>query len=156
MPVRSRGTLLLVRLSLWLLPFVAASCTAGGAREDSGAASYVCFACGDGGGDASLATTVKVTLQSSCVTGVETSCHGAGAGGLTLGTADDFAQMIDVPSTERPQLFRVTPGSPPTSYLFLKLVADGGIEGGPMPGGSYNAGLVALFGGWIEAGAPAQ
>jgi hypothetical protein len=115
----------------------------------------VCFSCDDGG-DASLAATVKTTLQSSCATGVESSCHGVGAGGLTLGTADDFARLIDVPSTERPELFLVSPGSPPTSYVFLKLVADGGIEGGPMPGGVYDPRLVALFGGWIEAGAPVR
>jgi len=140
------------------VPLVVASCGGGGARDatDSGTPPFVCLTCGDGGEEASLAATIKVTLRSSCATGVEVSCHGASAGGLTLGTPDDFAQLIDVPSSERPQLLRVAPGDPPASYLFLKLVGDGGIEGGPMPGGSYDPRLVALFGGWIEAGAPVR
>jgi hypothetical protein len=76
------------------------------------------------------------------------------SGGLTLGTANDFAQIVGVPSTERPDLVRVAPGVPGESYLWLKLVGDGGIEGGPMPGGASDPRLVALFGAWIEAGAP--
>jgi hypothetical protein len=73
---------------------------------------------------------------------------------MTLGTADDFAQIVNVPSTERPELVRVAPGRPGDSYLFLKLVGDGGIDGAPMPGGTSDPRMVALFGAWIEAGAP--
>jgi hypothetical protein len=147
-----------MRLSSWLFSFGMASCAGRAtlAVPDAGEPPLGCFSCGDAG-DASLSATIKATLQSSCATGgVELSCHSSGIGGLTLGTLDDFAQLIDVPSTQRPELFRVAPGDPAASYLFLKLVADGGIEGGPMPGGAYDPGLVSLFGGWIEAGAPVR
>jgi hypothetical protein len=147
-----------VRFSSLLLSIAVVSCADGKANEvsdsgpDAGAVPLGCLSCTD----ASQAATIRATLVSSCATGVEVSCHSTGAGGLTLGTVDDFAQIVDVPSTQRPELYRVAPGNPPGSYLFLKLLNDGGIEGGPMPGGTYDPRLVALFGAWIEAGAPVR
>jgi hypothetical protein len=67
----------------------------------------------------------------------------------------ETAQLIDVPSIERPDLFRVKPGDPMQSYLYLKVLGDGGIEGGRMPlGFAYNPRIPAMFFDWIEAGAP--
>ncbi len=137
-----------------VLAALVSGCSASGTHGAPEAGALPCLACVDGG-YASVPVEIKVSLQSSCVTGgVELSCHGSGAGGLMLGTANDFAQIVGVPSVERPELLRVAPGRPEESYLFLKLVGDGGIEGGPMPGGATDPRMIALFGTWIDAGAP--
>ncbi len=138
------------------LALVVSGCAANGAHGSPEGGTIGCFACADAG-SASGPAAIKVTLQSSCAYGgVELSCHGVGAGGLTLGTANDFAGIVGVPSVERPELLRVAPGRPEESYLYLKLVGDGGIEGGPMPGGVTDPRLVDLFGRWIDAGAPGK
>jgi hypothetical protein len=135
------------------MSLVVSGCAGESARPAPDAGASFCLSCVDGG-DAGVPGEIRSTLALTCAYGgVELSCHGVGAGGLTLGTANDFAQIIDVPSTERPELVRVAPGRPAESYLFLKLVGDGGIEGGPMPGGATDPRLIALFGAWIEAGA---
>jgi hypothetical protein len=118
-----------------------------------------CFDCPDAMSDVSLAARAQITLQRTC-TGLagETFCHLLDAGGMSLGASgDNFAQIIDVPSNEVPSMVRVRPSRPSESYLYLKLVGDGGIEGGRMPfGGPYDPATVALFHDWIEAGAPTQ
>jgi hypothetical protein len=133
---------------------VLSACSANGAPELADSAAAQCFLCPDVA-DAGLAVEIRTTLRTTCAYGgVELSCHGVASGGMKLGTADDFAQIVNVPSTERPELVRVAPGRPGDSYLFLKLVGDGGIDGAPMPGGMSDPRMVALFGAWIEAGAP--
>jgi hypothetical protein len=63
--------------------------------------------------------------------------------------------LIDVPSTQRPELPRVAPGDPWRSYLFLKVLGDGGIDGAPMPPSSApDPRIPAVVYAWIEAGAP--
>jgi hypothetical protein len=63
--------------------------------------------------------------------------------------------VVGVPSTERPELERVRPFDSAASYLYLKVVGDGGIEGGRMPlDGVADPRTPALVGAWIEAGAP--
>ena len=63
--------------------------------------------------------------------------------------------VVNVPSTERPALDRVTPGDVMASYLYLKVVGDGGIDGGRMPlGGPFDPRLAPFIASWIEAGAP--
>jgi hypothetical protein len=78
-------------------------------------------------------------------------CHGANAGGMTLLLGGEFDATIDVRSTERPDLVRVQPGEPLQSYLYLKVLCEGGFEGGCMSG---DPNVVQLFHDWIEAGAP--
>ena len=93
-------------------------------------------------------------LFSTCSGGPETACHSMGAGGLRLqlGPGGD---LLNVRSTERPDMVRVRPFDPPSSYLYLKVIGDGGIEGGRMPlDGVADARTVALVERWIEAGAP--
>jgi hypothetical protein len=53
-------------------------------------------------------------------------------------------------------MVRVKPGDPSASYLYLKVLGDGGIDGGRMPYGAttYDPRLPELFFAWIEAGAP--
>jgi hypothetical protein len=87
-------------------------------------------------------------------TGAE-ACHSQSSGGMTIALGDEFAQLINVRSTERPELLRVAPGDPMGSYLYLKLVGDGGITGAPMPGTAvFDPMRPALAWSWIEAGAP--
>lgn len=103
--------------------------------------------------DASDPERVRLVLH-GCQGGPETYCHGRGAGGTYLSLASDGGDLIDVPSSERPELFRVEPFAPSKSYLILKLRGDGGIEGGRMPlGGPYDRRIAPLFETWIEAGA---
>jgi hypothetical protein len=102
--------------------------------------------------DAALGLRTRA-LFASCAGGPESECHGSGAGGLTLrlGPAGD---VVNVASSERPDLLRVRPFDASRSYLFLKVLGDGGIEGGRMPPGGTDPRAVDLLGAWIEAGAP--
>lgn len=104
----------------------------------------------------SLATRVAVRL-SRCA-GVESGCHGSGAGGLTLGTADDFAAVIGVRSTERPDLYRIDPTSADRSWLVLKLenATDAGVETAMPLGSTGDPAFAAQLRAWIDAGAKAD
>ena len=51
---------------------------------------------------------------------------------------------------------RVAPGDPRSSYLYLKVLGEGGIDGGRMPlGGPFDPRMAPFIASWIEAGAPA-
>lgn len=106
--------------------------------------------------DASLAARVSLVFGGTCagISG-EQSCHAQGAANLHL-VLGDGGDLVDIPSSERPALFRVKPFDSEASYLFLKLVGDGGIEGGRMPldESTFDPRYPALIGAWIEAGAP--
>ena len=70
-------------------------------------------------------------------------------------TGGDGGDVIGVPSTERPELWRVRPFDPEHSYLMLKVSGDAGIDGDVMPvGNGPDSRIVSLVRGWIEAGAP--
>ena len=104
--------------------------------------------------DAAIGVRASQVLG-GCQGGPESACHGSGAGGtrLQLGAAGD---LVNVPSTERPSLARVAPGDAPNSYLYLKVLGDGGIDGGRMPaGGPFDPRLAPFIASWIDAGAPA-
>jgi hypothetical protein len=107
--------------------------------------------------DASVPTRANVLFQTTCqggVSGGEVFCHGLGAGGFYARLLPPGADIVGVPSTERPELARVKPGDLAQSYLYLKLVGDGGIDGGQMPlGGPYDPRIRELVGAWISAGA---
>ena len=72
---------------------------------------------------------------------------------LTAGTA--YANTVNHPSVEMPQLSRVTPGDPANSYLYRKITGTG-ITGDRMPqGGPYlNDAQLKLVRDWIRRGAP--
>jgi hypothetical protein len=113
-----------------------------------------CLFCGgDAAIDAPLPDLVQGKIDQICAN--PDGCHGANAGGLVLSPGYEFKPLIDVPAYERPELFRVKPGDPLQSYVYLKLWCDGGIDGGCMPLSSgANPDLAKLFHDWIEAGAP--
>lgn len=124
------------------------------ATTDQGAA--ILFADDAAASDSSVAENVKVILDTTCAGGKESTCHANSLGSLELSLAADFSSIIDVRSSEMPDVFRVTPFDPNGSYLFRKLVCDGGILGSCMPASISHAdpAMVSLFLNWIEAGAP--
>jgi hypothetical protein len=115
-----------------------------------------CFGCIDAAFvdiDAPLGNKAAAQLD-SCAGNEQ--CHGAQPGfPLQYIAGHEFDQIRNVPSIERPELFRVAPGDPMSSYLYLKVLGDGGIDGGRMPlGAKFDPRIPALFFDWIEAGAP--
>lgn len=89
--------------------------------------------------------------------GVEPDCHGDLADpAFGRAPALDFAQVLGLRSTERPDLLRVQPGDPSRSWLYLKVAGarDAGVET-PMPLGSEgDPAFAALLAAWIADGAP--
>jgi hypothetical protein len=137
----------------WVL---SAGCTSADVPSETGGDAGDCFGCEDATTEADLASLVQSELGRTCTGAAgETYCHLLGAGGMFLTAGgDNFPEVINVQSTEAPSMVRVRPGSTAQSYLYLKLVGDGGIEGGRMPlSAPYNPALVELFADWIEAGA---
>jgi hypothetical protein len=123
----------------------------GGASEGG---AFICLTCIDAQSDASLLQKVEGVLGSIC--GNPDGCHGGGQPPFSITGGDDFHLLINVPSTERPDMVRVKPGDPADSYLYLKVACEGGIDGSCMPPGAPQPSLVTLFHDWIEAGAPTQ
>ncbi len=64
-----------------------------------------------------------------------TICHNTGAQpkGLSLSVGEAYNEIVNVPSTDRPALFRIDPGNPDDSYLIRKLEGGPDISGGQMP-----------------------
>lgn len=134
------------------------SADAAAPSDDAGGS---CLVCGDTGTsrawtDPTLPLGARMRDMLHDCSGAE-ACHSLGTGGMTITFGSEFAQMVGVRSTERPELFRVAAGDPATSYLYLKLLGDGGIDGAPMPsGGDRDPRRSVLAWQWIEAGAPVQ
>lgn len=82
------------------------------------------------------------------------SCHGAGESDFTVTTADLYAELVNVPSSQVPEQMRVVPGDPDASYLIWKLTGQEGMVGDPMPpSGSLSEEKLAAIRQWIEDGA---
>ena len=88
-------------------------------------------------------------------------CHNAVgsrfAAGLNLEASVAYANLVGVASTQRPELRRVAPGDPQTSYLIDKLEGRAGIVGQRMPrtaGPFLTEGQMLVIRRWIEIGAP--
>ena len=106
--------------------------------------------------DASLVQKVEARL--ALCNGQE-GCHVSGAGGgLFYPPGNELIDLVDVRASERPDLYRVKPGDPLASYLYLKVRGDGGIEGGAMPLGvtPRDPRIAETIFAWIEAGAPQE
>jgi hypothetical protein len=116
-----------------------------------------CFLCGDGGvfyDDPEASPGERVRARLAGCDGTE-DCHTGNAAGLYFPAGHETDALVNVLSTERPELFRVKPGDPLASYAYLKIVGDGGIEGGRMPlNGPYDERFPPIMLAWIEAGAP--
>ncbi len=82
------------------------------------------------------------------------SCHlnGATSGELDLSA---YKNIVNVPSSERPELFRIVPYDLDNSYLYMKVTGAEGITGSRMPlGGKLTVEQLDLLRDWILAGAP--
>jgi len=84
-------------------------------------------------------------------------CHvGAAAPrGLVLDAADTIDMLVNIPSVDVPDLFRVEPGNPDDSYLVRKLEGGPDIAGSQMPlgGPPLDQDLIDMVREWILAGA---
>lgn len=110
---------------------------------------------GDGNGSpVSLASIQSSIFTPTCAVN---GCHNSSSSqaGLTLTSGQSFSNLVNVPSTQIPNLNRVTPNDPEASYLVKKLRGDPGISGARMPfGGSplSSAQLNSIVQ-WIQSGA---
>jgi hypothetical protein len=103
--------------------------------------------------DASLGARADQVFA-GCQGGPESACHALGEAEthLRLGPNGD---LVNVRSFERPELLRIRPFDPAGSYLYVKVLGDGGFDGGRMPlDGPYDPRLAPFIASWIEAGAP--
>jgi hypothetical protein len=66
-----------------------------------------------------------------------------------------YAQTVNFPSVQMPQLMRVSPGDPANSYLYRKITGSG-ITGDRMPDGlpPLTDAQIKLIRDWIRRGAP--
>jgi hypothetical protein len=106
--------------------------------------------------DVSVPLQVKAILDQTCAGGPESVCHSHGTGNMYISSVSgDFASIINIPSYEMPDVLRVAPFDPDHSYVYTKLVCDGGIVGLCMPRSTSPADptTIELFREWIEGGA---
>jgi hypothetical protein len=103
--------------------------------------------------DASIALRMRQLVSQRCAGGPESGCHGEGAGGTHLDLSLPAGDVVGVPSRERPELLRAEPGAAERSYLWLKVAADGGIDGSVMPPSTTrDPRIEALVRRWIVEG----
>lgn len=140
---------------MWLLAAACSSSQAGPASDAGTSGQQICINCLDATDERSDLARVTGVIDGTCSN--PDGCHGIGVANLGLTLGHEFTALIRVPSSEVPSLFRVLPGDPAQSYLYMKLVCEGGIQGSCMPGGGHlSPSLVQSFHDWIEAGAPTQ
>lgn len=74
-------------------------------------------------------------IQARVFTPICTQCHAGAAAplGFSLEPAVSYANLVNTPSVEVPQLMRVLPGKPDSSYVVWKIEGRPGIAGGRMP-----------------------
>jgi hypothetical protein len=89
---------------------------------------------GGGGGGGTTLQANFTSIQDNVFTPICTTCHsGAGAPqGLRLDSANSYALLVGVASSEQPSLQRVAAGDPNSSYLIKKLEGTASV-GGRMP-----------------------
>jgi hypothetical protein len=142
-------------LLLWLSATACSSSQAGPTIDAGTGGLQICVNCLDAADERSDLARVTGVIDQTCSN--PDGCHGSGAENLSLTVGHEFTALLGVPSTEVPSLFRVLPGDPAQSYLYMKLACEGGIQGSCMPGGGHlPQALVQSFHDWIEAGAPTQ
>ncbi|MDP6932290.1 MAG: hypothetical protein QGG40_05205 [Myxococcota bacterium] len=114
--------------------------------------SLLLSACGDGNNyDPELSVLSDEVLGPSCGF---SSCHGGGAGSLTLDGVSDHENLVGVESAQLEGAVLVVAGDPDSSYLVQKLEDAAGIEGDPMPiGGTLDDLRLEQVRAWIEEGA---
>lgn len=107
---------------------------------------------GDGGNGTtvSYAGDIQPVFDTNC-----TGCHGVGGNaGLNLNPGVSYGNIVNVPSSQMPNLMRIKPGNPANSYLIRKIKGEG-ISGGRMPLGRspLSAAVIGKFETWVNEGA---
>lgn len=138
-----------LRYALWAVALGAGACAGAGTGLDE-------FGNPADGGGIPLQPT-WTSIQARVFTPTCTQCH-AGAGaplGFSLEAAVSYQNLLTVVSVQRPDLRRVAPGAPDSSYLMLKLEGASGIVGGRMPFGlpPLSNDEIRAIRDWIAAGA---
>jgi mono/diheme cytochrome c family protein len=97
--------------------------------------------------------TIQPIFTASCATSL---CHTGAfpAEGMDLSAGTAYAAVANVASLEIATLNRVTPGSPTTSYLYMKVTGAAGILGAQMPLPALPAAEIQAISSWISQGAP--
>ena len=81
------------------------------------------------------------------------SCHGAGAGGLTLDGESDYERLVGAPSTQVDGAVLVVPGDSESSYFMQKLRGEADVGDSMPPGALLDDVLLEQISGWINEGA---
>lgn len=109
---------------------------------------------GGGGTTVSFANDVQPIFTTNCALA---GCHNAASAqqGLVLEAGSAFSNIVNVPSSEQPSVFRVSPGDADASYLVRKIRGTSGITGGRMPLNRtpLSAAQIDTIATWINEGA---
>ncbi len=101
----------------------------------------------------SFSQDIQPVFNQSCAL---SGCHSGSfpAGGLNLQSGQAYNNIVNVPSSQRSSLNRITPGDPDNSYLIRKIKGDN-ISGGRMPLSRtpLSAVVIATFENWVREGA---
>jgi len=103
-----------------------------------------------------LAPTLS-SIQANIFGPICTQCHTGAAAplGLRLDPGASRADLVGVPSIEKPELWRVTPGQPDSSYVVWKIEGHPEAAGGRMPLGlpPLSGDQITVIREWIANGA---
>jgi hypothetical protein len=109
------------------------------------------------GDSVTLSGDVQPILTANCAF---SGCHAgtSPALGQNLSAGQTYAAIVNVPSQEAPDLMRVRPFLPDSSYLVHKIEGTQGSVGGiggqmPLSGTPLTAEQIAIIRAWITAGA---
>ncbi|MEP6546643.1 MAG: hypothetical protein ABJD53_04200 [Gammaproteobacteria bacterium] len=112
---------------------------------------------GGGGGNGTITADFQ-SIQDTVFTPICSKCHiGASAPeGLQLDAGHSYNLLVGVASVEQPNLQRVAPGDPDSSYIAHKIAGVPGITGGQMPLGEapLPQATIDAIRQWITNGAP--
>jgi hypothetical protein len=89
----------------------------------------------DNGGSPVPFDPTFTNIQQNVFNRICIDCHVgiAAPEGLRLDAQNSYANLVNVPSQEQPDLLRVNPGNPDLSYIIRKLEGGPNITGGQMP-----------------------
>ncbi len=97
------------------------------------------------------------SIQQHIFTAICIQCHSGAAAplGLALNAGLSWSNLVGVSSVEVPELLRVNPGDPESSYIVRKIEGRSGIVGSRMPLGlaPLSDEQIAAIRGWIADGA---
>ncbi len=138
----------------FVLLFVVAACVGDGTGLDENGNPIGTPPPGD---SVTLSGDVQPILTANCAV---SGCHAgtSPAVGQNLSAGQAYAAIVNVPSQEAPDLMRVRPSLPDSSYLVHKIQGTQGSVGGsggrmPLGGNPLTAEQIATIRAWITAGA---